>query len=262
MMPNCPRFPIVAVDIGNNRIKLGWFDSASGAGLPAPGCSLQITGEAPDLERIAGWLAGRRAAWWIGSVNRPTATRLVEWIHDYDPATPVTLLAAGDLPLQVAVERPDMVGIDRLLDAVAVNRLRQPDRPAVVVDVGSAITVDLVSANGAFLGGAIAPGIGMSARALHAFTDLLPLVETLELAAPPPALGVSTLTAMRSGLFWGAVGTIRELTARLCAALDQTAEVFLTGGAGPAVAELLGREVRHIPHLTLAGIALSVDASH
>jgi type III pantothenate kinase len=131
-----------------------------------------------------------------------------------------------------------------------------------VVDVGSAITVDLVSANGAFLGGAIAPGIGMSARALHAFTDLLPLVETLELAAPPPALGVSTLTAMRSGLFWGAVGTIRELTARLCAALDQTAEVFLTGGAGPAVAELLGREVRHIPHLTLAGIALSVDASH
>ncbi len=258
MMPTCPRFPIVAVDIGNNRIKLGWFDSAAGPGLPAPCYTLQITGEAPDLARIAGWLAGRRASWWIGSVNRPTATRLVEWIRDYDPATPVTMMAAGDLPLQVALERPDMVGIDRLLDAVAVNHLRHPDRPAVVVDVGSAITVDLVSASGAFLGGAIAPGIGMSARALHAFTDLLPLVEALDLTSPPPALGVSTLTAIRSGLFWGAVGTIRELTTRLGAEVGGSAEVFLTGGAGPAVAELLGDEVHHVPHLTLAGIALSV----
>jgi len=151
-----------------------------------------------------------------------------------------------------------MVGIDRLLDAVAVNRVRQSDRPAVVVDVGSAITVDLVSASGAFLGGAIAPGITMSARALHTFTDLLPLVETADLATPPLALGRSTLAAMRSGLFWGAVGTIRELSARLCAGLDRPAEIYLTGGAGPAVAELLGPEVQHIPYLTLAGIAVSV----
>ena len=154
-----------------------------------------------------------------------------------------------------------MVGIDRLLDAVAVNHLRQPDRPAVVIDVGSAITVDLVSAEGAFRGGAIAPGIGMSARAMHAFTDLLPLVEASELTTPPPALGKSTLPAMRSGLFWGAVGTIRELVAQISRGLDCPCDVFLTGGAGPAVAELLGREVRHVPHLTLAGIALSVLAS-
>jgi type III pantothenate kinase len=260
-MPIRPRFPIVAVDIGNNRIKLGWFDAAAGHGLPQPAGALQIAGESPDLDRIAGWLAGRQAAWWIGSVNRPTASRLVEWLNDCGQDGPVTLLAAGDLPLEVDVERPDMVGIDRLLDAVAVNRLRQPDRPAVVVDVGSAITVDLVSPEGAFLGGAIAPGIGMSARAMHAFTDALPLIEASELIAPPPALGVSTTTAMRSGLFWGAVGTIRELIARLPCSFDRPAEVFLTGGAGPAVAELLGREVRHVPHLTLAGIALTVLAS-
>ena len=59
----------------------------------------------------------------------------------------------------------------------------------MIVDVGSAITVDLVSADGAFLGGAILPGIAMSARALHEFTDLLPLVDMSELTAPPPALG-------------------------------------------------------------------------
>ena len=87
------------------------------------------------------------------------------------------MLAAGDLPLEVRLERPDMVGIDRLVDAVAVNRLRDAGRPAVIVDVGTAITVDLVSADGAFLGGAILPGIQMSARAMHEFTDLLPLVD-------------------------------------------------------------------------------------
>lgn len=261
MMPNRPRFPIVAVDIGNNRIKLGWFDSADGAELPKPADALQIAGESPDLDRIPAWMAGREASWWIGSVNRPTASRLLEWLIDSGQSDCVTLLGARDLPLAVNLPHPDMVGIDRLLDAVAVNRLRQAGRPAVVVDIGSAITVDLVSPEGTFLGGAIAPGIGMSARAMHAFTDLLPLVETAELASPPLALGTSTVAAMRAGLFWGGVGTIRELVARLTADLNRPPEVFLTGGAGPAVAKLLGAEVRHIPHLTLAGIALTAIAS-
>ena len=98
-----------------------------------------------------------------------------------------------------------MVGIDRLVDAVAVNRLREPGRAAVIVDVGTAITVDLVAADGAFLGGSILPGLAMSARAMHEFTDLLPLVDVSELSEPPPALGTATEEAMRSGLFWGTV---------------------------------------------------------
>jgi len=127
----------------------------------------------------------------------------------------------------------------------------------VVVDVGTAITVDLVSRQGAFLGGAILPGIGMSARALHNFTDLLPLIDVSDLAGPPPALGTSTEQAMQSGLFWGAVGAIRQLVERLGREAGGTPEVFLTGGAGPAVAALLGPHARHVPHLTLAGIALA-----
>jgi len=160
------------------------------------------------------------------------------------------------LPLVVRLGRPDMVGIDRLVDAVAVNRLRDANRPAVIVDVGTAITVDLVSADGAFLGGAILPGIQMAARALHHFTDLLPLVDCSELAAPPPALGDATESAMKSGLFWGAVGAIRQLIEQLCAtASGAPPQVFLTGGAGLAVVELLGHETRHVPNLTLSGIA-------
>jgi type III pantothenate kinase len=169
-------------------------------------------------------------------------------------------LTSGDLPLEVALERPDLVGIDRLLDAVAANRLRSPTLPAIVIDLGSAVTVDLVSAEGKFLGGAIAPGIGMSARALHAFTDLLPLVETADLAEVPPAAGTSTAAAIRSGVFWGGVGAIRELIEQMARGLSQRPEVFLTGGASPAVAEQLGPEALLVPHLTLAGIALAAAA--
>ena len=290
-------FPIIAVDIGNARIKLGLFAPCCADGLPEPARTLPLDGDLPELNQIVAWLeasasskkrvpAGKAhplqrvgflerqelpgrdtgsetlracehapCGWWIASVNRPAATRLIDWLRDHRPGDRVTLLAAGDLPLEVRLERPDMVGIDRLVDAVAVNRLRRPERPAVIVDVGTAITVDLVSADGAFLGGAILPGLQMSARAMHEFTDLLPLVDVSDLAVPPPALGTATVPAMESGLFWGAVGAIRQLIEQ-----DQAAtpiDVFLTGGAGVAVAELLGPNVRYEPNLTLAGIVLT-----
>ena len=253
-------YPLIAVDVGNNRLKFGCFEPATGTGLPEPVDSLQLDDEDPQLDRISDWLADRASGplgWWVGSVNRPTTTRLVDWLKRRRSGDAVTLLAADDLPISVGLERADMVGIDRLLDAVAANHLRRSSHPAIVIDLGSAITVDLVSAEGAFLGGSILPGIAMSARALHEFTDLLPAVEMSELADPPPPLGDSTIPAMRSGLYWGAVGAIRELIARLTADQPEGADVFLTGGAGSAVAGLLGRTARHITHLTLAGIALT-----
>lgn len=262
-MVNCSLFPFIAVDIGNNRIKLGRFETGWQERLPEPGKTLEVAGSRPALEAIGPWLgeaAGQQIHWWIGSVNRPVTTQLVDWLRVQRPEDDITLLAAGDLPLAVELERPDMVGIDRLLDAVGVNRLRDPASPAVIVDVGSAITVDLVSSQGAFQGGAILPGIAMSARALHEFTDLLPLIEMSELSVPPPALGKATLAAMRSGLFWGSVGAIRQLIERLSIESGGRPQVFLSGGASPAVASLLGGPARHVPHLTLGSIALVAEA--
>jgi type III pantothenate kinase len=292
--PSEPPPPLIAADIGNARIKLGLFAGGCSTGLPEPVRTLPLLGNAPELDQIANWLgddAGEALGWWIASVNRPTATRLLDWLHEHRPQDRITLLAAGDLPLVVRLPRPDMVGVDRLVDAVAVNRLRDADRPAVIVDVGSAITVDLVSADGAFLGGAILPGIAMSARAMHEFTDLLPLVDVAELDEPPPALGTATVPAMQSGLFWGTVGAIRQIIEELKKAATggraengggsatatptsysalsiqysgstatptaRRPQVFLTGGAGATVAELLGPDARYVPHLTLAGIALA-----
>jgi len=255
-----PSSSLIAVDIGNARTKLGRFEGPACGGLPEPVSTFTLDDRRPQWDRLAEWLEGmpsRGVPWWIGSVNRPATTQLLDWLRMHRPDDPLTLLAADDLPINTAVERPDMVGIDRLLNAVAANHLRRRDRPAVVADLGSAITVDLVSADGVFQGGAILPGIAMSARAMHEFTDLLPLVEMSELAEPPPAVGTSTVAAMRSGLFWLAVGAIRELIGRFGRTSPTEPDVFITGGAGPSVAALIGEDVRFVPHLTLAGIALT-----
>ena len=276
----------VAADVGNARIKLGLFEATVPEPLrtlPLPEEKEAQMGTVPlfQFDRIEPWLADVAQdsfCWRIASVNRLAATLLIDWLHDHRPADRVTLLAAGDLPLKVRLPRPDMVGIDRLVDAVAVNRLRHPGQPAAIVDVGTAITVDLVSAEGVFLGGAILPGIEMSARALLQSTDLLPPVDTSDLESPPPPVGTDTVSAIQSGLYWGAIGAIRELVQRQCETASGASwvgsstatptrstaipsQVFLTGGAGAAVADLLGPDACYIPNLTLTGIALAVKTS-
>ncbi len=196
-----------------------------------------------------------RLRWHIGSVNRPAASRLIDWLRDHRPDDEIMLLTSGDLPLAVKLPRPDMVGVDRLLDALAANRLRTPGCPAVVVDVGSAITVDLLDAAGAFCGGAILPGIAMSARALHEFTDLLPQIDMAELAEPPDALGTATVAAMRSGLFWGAVGAVRQLVEQLTGHKGSRGVPHRRSRPGRRAAH--GPAARFVPHLTMAGIALA-----
>jgi len=271
---------LIAIDVGNSRVKLGLFRLDGAVGFPQPETALQLDGQQPEFDRLCAWLAvasphplplsttrcagapergQSRLRWHIASVNRPATSRLIDWLRDHRPDDEIMLLTSGDLPLEVRLPRPDMVGVDRLLDAVAANRLRTPGRKAVVVDVGSAITVDLVDADGAYCGGAILPGIAMSARALHEFTDLLPLIDMADLHEPPPALGTATVAAMRSGLFWGAIGAVRQLVKQLAGGGET--EIFLTGGAGPAVAQLLGATAQFVPHLTLAGIALAALGS-
>lgn len=254
-------FPLVAVDIGNTRVKLGLFDGpASADSIPHP-TRTQLIGPEMDGPAYQSWLdlCPASCQWLIASVQRTTSAKLVAGLKKAG-MTNYRLLQAADLPLEVRVPEPEKVGIDRLADAVAANRLRRPGQGAVIVDIGSAITVDSVNADGAFVGGAILGGIGLSARALHEFTDLLPLLDMHELHEPPPVLGDDTIAAMHSGLFWGAVGAIRELSMRQSRTVPAT-QLFLTGGAGPAVADYLREDapysVEFVPHLTLAGIALS-----
>lgn len=256
-------YPLVAVDVGNSRVKLGLFEgSTDTAGLPQPSATRLIDSEIGE-SAFQTWLDGCPAScqWLIASVQRTTAARLQARLDAAGIAS-YRLLRAADLPLVVRVPEPEKVGIDRLADAVAANRLRESGHGAVIVDVGSAITVDSVNADGAFVGGAILGGIGLSARALHEFTDLLPQIDMHELHEPQPVLGMNTIAAMHSGLFWGALGAIRELSLRQAREV-RASHLFITGGAGTAVVDFL-REgapyaVELVPHLTLAGIALAAQ---
>jgi type III pantothenate kinase len=126
------------------------------------------------------------------------------------------------------------------------------ERPGLVVSCGTAITIERVAADGTWQGGAIATGLGLSARALHLLTAQLPLV------SPPPApaaWGRSTRPAIEAGVFWGAVGTVRELLARQSEGLDDPWLVW-TGGDADRLAPCIDwGDVRVVPDLVLEGLA-------
>jgi len=250
----------VVADVGNSRLKLGLFGEDRASGLPVPSRTLHLSPGRWQAGDIARWLdasASSPVAWRIASVNRENLSQLRSALEQVQPEAVVAEVTAAELSLPIELDHPERVGIDRLLAALAANHLRAQRQGAVVVDLGTAITVDLISEDGAFLGGSILPGIGMACRALSQQTDLLPDVAMRELAEAPPALGRDTQSAIRSGLFWGAVGAVRELLARFQTHLQRPPLVLLTGGAAPSVGSLLGSDVRYEPHLVLAGIVLA-----
>lgn len=248
--------PLLAVDIGNSSVKIGRFDVLPGnATLAQPSDVFQYGTDVPPPAELLQWLPAEPCQWRIASVHRDGRWRLVYWIDRHRPQDSCHVLTYTDLPISSAVEHPDRVGLDRLAAAVAVNILRQPDRASIVVDAGSAITVDLVSSHGVFEGGAILPGFKMSAEALFGAADLLPLALLEPQAEAPAATGKNTEGAIRSGLFWGAVGAVRELMDRMAQEHSFAPQVFITGGDLRRLAEQLGPHVEFVPNLVLAGIA-------
>src|SRR5262245_30428798 len=155
--------PMIAVDVGNSRLKWGLFHS----GQLVHVASLPFSNDDAYDRQLQLWeSSGSNANWSIASVNDDGSKGFCDWIERRGFPTPYSLQDPRLLPLRVEVDRPEAVGIDRLLDAVAANARRPPGRPAVIVDAGSAITVDAVSQDGSFVGGTIAIGLSMAGRAL------------------------------------------------------------------------------------------------
>ena len=263
---------LIAVDIGNSRIKLGRFEGAARTSeLPEPTATLELplAGKSANLDTalFANWCRNEitgAAAWLVSSVQRTAADRLKAEVaalaKQLSRDWPLRQLAFVDVPLVVEVDEPERVGMDRLMGAVAADRLRPADHAAIVVDLGTATKLSVLSDVGAFVGGAIMPGLAMSARALEEQTDALPHVDVERWQQPPLVLGRSTAPAIESGIFWGTVGAIRELLAQLSQSLPPEPAVILTGGGSQLVAEVLAEDsslnLRHVPHLVLAGVAI------
>ena len=251
----------MVVDVGNTRIKWGRCvgnQVVETASLPPD----------PDPEweaQYVRWSRGTPLAWLVSGVNPPKREALVAWLRQHGDTVRL-LQEARELPLQVKLEHPDRVGIDRLLDAVAVNRRRTPLVPAVIIDAGSAVTVDWVDESGAFAGGTVAPGLRLMALALHQYTALLPVIEVHEPPAEVP--GTTTRLAMHAGIFWSVVGGIRELVREMAQRSRVPPELYLGGGDGVRLLDTLNALPRPDgcpayvawPEMTLEGLRLTAES--
>jgi len=156
------------------------------------------------------------------------------------------------VPLPTAVSAADKVGVDRLLLALAARH--EAGAPCIVVSAGTAITVDLVDADGRFAGGAIAPGFGLCARALHESTALLPHIEP---GQPQKVVGTDTASAITNGVYWSCAGGVLALAARYhemprC----ESAPLICTGTDAPLLlAALPDRGTFDVPDLIFQGMA-------
>jgi len=190
----------------------------------------------------------------LASVVPPLTTSFVEMCQRFLKRDP--LVVANDIKtgVKILTDYPAEVGADRILNALATHRLH--GSPAIVVDFGTATTFDAVSADGDYLGGAIAPGLGIAAEALFSRTAKLPRIE---LVAPPKAIGRNSIHAMQSGLVLGYIGLIEGLVTRIRAELGGQAKVIGTGGLAP----LLAKETNIIETvdqmLTLEGLRLMYE---
>jgi type III pantothenate kinase len=258
--------PAIVVDVGNSRLKWGRCDGAGAAGAVSARASLTHDDADAWDRQLRAWRLAAPLEWAVTGVHPGRRDRLIEWIKKRGDRA-LLIDAPAQLPLRVQVEAPERVGIDRLFDAVAANSRRRTDTPAVVIDAGSAVTVDWVTGEGAFAGGAIYPGLRLMAQALHDHTALLPLIEVVQ--ASPPCPGESTPAAMEAGIFWAVVGGASALVDELCRhAGDTRAPIpaFLTGGDAPLLETALhglprfgGWTLVPWPEMTLEGIRLTAD---
>ncbi|MEZ6061571.1 MAG: type III pantothenate kinase [Planctomycetaceae bacterium] len=261
---------ILAVDIGNTRAKFGLFRSAVGRVPQVMQISACPLAETATLEvALADWLAAdgnEPVTNCVLAGSNPPVRDLLRQAWPLPGLPPTVIEDFRDVPLAVDVDEPAKLGIDRLLSAFAVKMSDPSERPAVIVDSGTATTVDLLTSDGVFRGGSILPGLRLSAYALHDYTARLPLIDTdARLTTEPSVPGRNTDEAICAGLFWGQLGAVRELVSRLSqAAAERFHEVrpprvVISGGGGRQL-------MPHFPNATfidslaLHGLALTANA--
>ncbi len=187
----------------------------------------------------------------ISSVVPPMDSTLREVCEKYFHTQPLFIEPGVKTGMPVQYENPAEVGADRGVNGVAA--FQRFGGPCIVVDFGTATTFDAISAKGEYLGGVIAPGIGISADALFEHTARLPRVD---IRKPPRIIGTNTVGSLQAGLFYGYLGLVDGILERLIAELGDKTKVVATGGLG----SLFGTHSRFISEvddlLTLEGLRI------
>ncbi len=170
----------------------------------------------------------------------------------YFNTRPMVVGKAGcELPVDVRVDIGTAVGPDRLVNTVAGHDLYGGD--LIVVDFGTATTFDVVAADGAYVGGVIAPGVNLSLEALHNAAAALPHVD---ISKPQAVVGTNTVACMQSGVFWGYVGLVREICARIKAERERDMRVISTGGLAPLFQQAVNLFDEFQDDLTMHGLTV------
>jgi len=253
---------LLAIDIGNSNITLGLFRAGALLGTRRARTDPRATPD--EVEQLLSGLIGLDglALADIDAISMasvvPTLTASVEIVAARRDQK-LVIASSGSIPIAVRVDRPDEVGADRLVNVLAAARLY--GTPVVVMDLGTATTLECGAGDGAYVGGAIAPGLELGMEALAAHTAKLPRIE---LRAPDRAIGRNTIAAMQSGTIFGYQALANGLLERVRGELAQTSGVpasevkaILTGGLSAAP---WARGIRGVdaidPELTLKGLAI------
>lgn len=247
---------LFTIDVGNSNTVLGVFrGSELVAHWRLTTARHQTVDEygvlARNLFTLAGLDQGAIDGVIISSVVPPVNATLAEMSRRYFGQKALFVEPGVKTGMPVHYDNPLEVGADRVVNGVAAFALY--GGPCIVVDFGTAITFDAISGKGEYLGGVIAPGLGISSEALFAKAARLPRVEIKD---PGKIIGTNTVTSMQAGLYYGAVDLVDGVLLRMKEALGPATRVVATGGQ----AELVARGSKHIEHtdefLTLVGLRL------
>jgi type III pantothenate kinase len=244
---------LICADVGNSRTKVAVADKQG-----TWRCTQAVTNpELLELESIG------VADWAVVSVNQPRLASLRRWVADLRGDDRVSVLEWRDFPMRVNVELPERLGVDRLAAAYAATRLKRRSRdPIIVINVGTAVTIDLVDADDCYQGGVIFPGPHTSFQALSRATAQLPDAFIAEI--PEAVLGKQTAEAIRCGVWQMQIGAIREIVGNYRRLWrdeggDARGEVFLTGGGAGPLESKFGTEFRVVADLVLQGVRFASE---
>lgn len=247
---------LLAIDAGNTNIMFAVFDgerllarwrAATDADRTADEYAVWLT----QSMALRGIDPGRIGGAIVATVAPQALFELESLCRDYFGCAPKVVGEGVSPGLRVRVDRPDEVGADRLVNAVAAHALHEGW--LIVVDFGTATTLDVVDDRGDYRGGAIAPGVNLSLEALERAAAKLPRVSVRK---PRRVVGVATVPAMQSGVYWGYVGLLEGLVARIRDEVGEPMTVVATGGLAPLFKDATPAIDTVVPDLTLHGLML------
>ncbi|MBF0371980.1 MAG: type III pantothenate kinase [Alphaproteobacteria bacterium] len=246
---------LLAIDSGNTNVVFAVFDGDEVRGEWRASSDTNRTADEfgvwlTQLMAIEGLARESIDAAIVASVVPAMVFSLKTLCRKYFRCEPLVVGDDGvDLGIEVLLDRPEEVGADRLVNAIAAHRFFKG--PLIVIDFGTATTFDVVDEVGNYCGGAIAPGINLSLEALHMAAAKLPRVAV---GRPRQVIGKATVPAMQSGVFWGYVGLIEGLVHRIQAEFGAPMTVVATGGLAPLFLDATDA-IQHLhPDLTLRGL--------